>query len=138
MSDQLINEVLSPLILILASPFFFITAIKIQRRKRFFQAQGIAVEGVIVRIDEKKEEYDDYTRLVPALSFMTVGQQWVTVPCGENNVINKFETGQIVAILYNPTNHTDFVIVDDEKAWLEILFMLVGVSLLLAGVIWLV
>ena len=137
MSSQFLNEIMPPLILILGSPFFLMDAIKIRRRKRFFQTQGIAAEGVIVRIDEKKEDYDDYTRLVPALSFMTVSQQWVTVHCGENSIVRKFETGQIVSILYSPTDYNNFMIAADENLWLEVLFMLVGVSLLIVGIIWL-
>jgi hypothetical protein len=136
MFDNLTAAILEPLALILSSPFFLLSASKQRKMRRSFQLHGISSEGVVVRFDEQKG-YDDTTVYVPVISFVLRGQKWVTLPYNGSTLFSSFKTGQIVSVLYKLENHTDFIVLDDEKPWIELSFGVVGLGLLVTGLAWL-
>jgi hypothetical protein len=137
MFDNLTADILAPLALILSSPFFLLSASKQRQMRRSFQLHGISSKGVVVRFDEQKG-YDNTTVYVPVISFMLRGQKWVTLPYDGSTLFSSFKMGQIISVLYRSDDHTDFIIVADEKPWIEWSFGLAGLVLLLTGSIWLI
>ena len=90
-----------------------------------------------MRVTEQEDVNDGYTRYVPSVSFMMTGQKWVTLPYEDSNLFSSFKTGRVVAVLYNPEDYTDFIILADEKPWIEIAFGVAGLIMLIAGLSWL-
>ncbi|MBC6699428.1 DUF3592 domain-containing protein [Hymenobacter puniceus] len=128
------TDMLAPLALFLASPFFFISAYKERRNRLFFQQQGIQVEGIIIRIEEELDSEDNTTYL-PIIGVF-INQQWISLRYECGNAFSSFKTGQTVAIRYNRENINDFIVIDDEKTWFEWLFAAVGTGFLLVSLIW--
>ncbi|TGE28149.1 DUF3592 domain-containing protein [Hymenobacter metallicola] len=132
-SIDTILDALAPGALLLASPVFLYTAFKDWRRKVYFRRYGIEAEGIVVRVEERKEE--EHILRIPIVSFSTQDMHWITLPYEGGNLANKLQTGQTILLRYDPTNYKDFIIPVDESSTTIWLCLLAGASLFTAGVV---
>ncbi|RSK49897.1 DUF3592 domain-containing protein [Hymenobacter rigui] len=134
MSNWFSQEILAPLALILASPFFILSGFKQRQKRLYLQKHGTQAEGIIIRMEEDTG-MDDAIIYIPVIGIW-IDQQWVELRYEGGNAFSRLTQGQIVSVRYNRLNAQDFIVVQDERIWIEWLFGVVGLILLLSGFIW--
>lgn len=91
--------------------------INISKRIRMLK-NGIKVEGVVLRIEKKRQGFDAFNFLYyPVVKYLTVEKKWITQEYNTGSSLKFYNEGDKVVVFYDKIENNKFIIDNLLTRW---------------------
>jgi hypothetical protein len=131
------NATIDELILLAGGAFLIVWGIgKINERRKLLKS-GIKVDGVVFKLEERLSSGTDRMLLYyPVIRYVTVDKNWITEEYDVGSNPSAYKEGDIVKIIYDPTDYKHFIIDNFLSKVLGWVLALIGVAILVGVLIY--